>query len=272
MGKENTSGNELISGLLSGKVLSESLKIGSVLASLSAFIYLYGCGLSSHVNLIAHIGFTDYLRVAVVWIIPSICLPIICGYFGPDITSSFRQPQKELPVDDLDVIIHEFHRSGLKIIYSLLALLLFFIMALVGAIYFRLGAQLIYTILTFICIIGWITFIQLKLRNIIDCLRLGIIKYRLLQYIPILLIYCFGSGLAHGSTPSKHVNLLDQVEVFITDDNLHISGELLFNLDKYVVIRENGRSYITLIPHDKISIIRTSTSLTDKIQHITESN
>lgn len=244
-------------GLFTQNVLSEIIKIGSVLASIATILYLYGFGLTAKINMLLYVNFTDYLRVAIGWIAPAIGLSGLIGFFVPDFVSVLR-PTKGVEPD----ANREFSTVDRRFKVYLTMLLIVPIVMISLAILFGLGLKYIFFLSTYVLIYVYLIALFWYL-NLADLKKLLLLKNKinLICFCIPFLIFSIGSGLTHGLV-DKSIYWKNRNFVIInTTNGTQLSGELLFNLDKFIVIRENDRTDITFLPSDRIILLRTPTSI-----------
>lgn len=95
-----------------------------------------------------------------------------------------------------------------------------------------------------------------------NVIKLGLEKTKILMYVPLLLIFSFGSGLAHGSLTNKPDSKNCQfVAINGSSNSIPLRGELLFSFDKYIILRESEHQELTFLPSDKVVSIRTPVTL-----------
>lgn len=237
--------------------LTDFIAIVSVLASLSAGAYLYGFGLAAKINILAYVTFSDYLRVAIGWIAPSLILPFLVGYFLPSATATFfsdRAPKRGSDHQEPD------DQHVPNWIFKLtLATFVSCIILLIISIWFY-DIKLIFTFIKMTIIIFWIGCIAWYFKSDENIVRIGFQNARLLLLIPSLLIYSLGSGLSHGAVGTKFIRNSGDVVAVSTENGGPIFGELLFTFDRFLVVRETGRHELTLLSSDKIVAIKTPIS------------
>lgn len=246
---------------LTGEFVTDIIKIGSVIASISAILHLYGFGLAANINILAYVSLTDFLKVAIGWVAPSFILQFVVGfsvpgfvsYLKPEKSSSLKVPQK----DNCPYCKYENYMG--KLFITTFLLLDLAIILLVIFRWFNIDSKTIFELLTFIGIAGWITLIIWCTKSTKDFTKIGYDNARLFLLGPLLLIFSVGTGLAHGSISSR-LKSRDLVSV-ISNNITQQYGEMLFSFEKYIVIREIGHSDITFIPSDKITSIKTSISI-----------
>lgn len=246
--------------LLTEERLSEAIKIGSVLASIAAIIYLYGFSLSARVNILAYVSFTDYLRVAIGWILPSFGLPLLAGYCIPQFPKAVRQSKDTEPGSDC--FICEYERKMNIYFKLILGLLDLSVLNLVAAVLLGVDLKMIFqfatTVAGIVCFTAFAWFTKSAEGNAI---RLGHEKLSLMFLVAILVILSLGYGLAHGTVAGKTSSIVRDFVVVTAENDSQICGELLFSFDKFVVIRESGHTELTFLPSDKVTLIRTPVSI-----------
>lgn len=88
------------------------------MASIAAIFFLYGFGKTAKVNMLAYVTLSDYLRVAVGWIVPALGLPFLAGYFGSDLTMMMRSSNQGHS-DDIEKLRNKYEhgRKNVKSFY-----------------------------------------------------------------------------------------------------------------------------------------------------------
>jgi hypothetical protein len=244
---------------LSIKMLTDLIKAGSIIASISAILYLYGFGLSARINILAYVGLTDFIRVAIGWIAPPFCLQFVLGYFGPNMVSSLREPiSTESEVGD--VSFNYKRRMGVAFKCTL-GFFVALTLVLTATALLHSNMKLTFMVLTLLMIVGWMMVIVWRTNSVAKLRKTSYNSVTLQLLVPIFFIYSIGSGLAHGARTGMAKSDSDLV-VVSTDSDTQLSGELLFSFDKFIVVRENGHAEITLIPYDKVTSIKISALVT----------
>ena len=243
-----------------GKILSETIKVGSVLASITAVVYLLGFGLSARVNIMAYISLTDYLRVFLGWIVPVWGLVVLAAYFFPKCFITFRHSKETKPGSDRPTCEHQ-RRLNLyfKLILGILVFSVFYLVVLM-----LLGEDMkrIFIAATLVAVSGWLTTFSFFTRSVEDNIRIGYEKVSLMLFVPTLLIFSLGLGLSHGAIAEKTSSSIWSDFVIVTaENNLQYYGELMFSLEKFLVIRESGHTELTFLPSDRVTSIRTTVSM-----------
>jgi hypothetical protein len=245
--------------------LSEIIKSGSVLASIAAILFLYGFGITAKINMLVYVSFTDYLKVAIGWIVPAIGLGGLIGLFIPDFVSFLRPSKGMEPYTK--TILCELERNMTRFLKFMLIFLIVLITLLILAFLFEWGLKHIFQLSTYFVISCYSTALLWYIKSA-DLNKLEVIVkkiYFLCYWVPFL-IFSIGAGLTHGII-DKTPNLNNRDSVTISSSNgSQLFGELLFSLDKFIVIRENGRSDVTFLPSDRVISIRTPASIPSQIK------
>lgn len=238
-----------------GQMLSEIIKNGSVFAFIAAFFYLYGFGLSAKVNILAYVSFTDYLRVAIGWIIPALGLPFLVGWITPDVISViYTKKETESQVSNP---LHKYKHRINKIFTCTIILFVIAIVLLIVNLLQYMDLKIIFLLSTLAGISGWMTIFIWYAKSVKNVIKLGFKNIRLLIWLPPLLIFSFGSGLSHGAMPKMLISNIYEIAVVNMDNGLQVYGELLFSFDKFTVMRESEHNELVFITSDKITSIRT---------------
>lgn len=238
----------------SGESLSNALKMATVLASIASFLYLHGFGWTAKINILAYVTFSDYLKVAIGWIVPALVLPVCCGYLLPGITTKLGHLKDSSPQKSAPSAYERRASKYFRIIFAMFALL-----SLLSGVLLWLGVELrfVIKIATLAGISGWLAGFTWYTKSPEILLRLNLETAALMFFVPLLLIFSFGSGLAHGAVTGKRgVTDCDLVAIN-TGTGSPLCGELLFSFEKFIVIRESGRTELILLPSDKIASIQS---------------
>lgn len=240
--------------------LSEIIKSGSVLGSIAAILYLYGFGLTAQINMLAYVSFTDYLKVTIAWIAPAIGLSGLIGLFIPNFVSFIRSSKELEP--DAKCILDELEREGKLIFKFMLIILIIEIALIILIVLFSWGLKYIFWLSTHCVIYSYFIVLIWRTKSAdIKKLRTMAGKIEIFCYCIPFLIFSLGSGLTHGlADKSPHWKNRDFVTIS-TSNGSELFGELLFSLDKFIILRENGRSDVTFLPSDRVILIRTPSSI-----------
>lgn len=244
--------------LFTGQRLSEFIKIGSVLASIAAFIYLYGFSFSAKVNILAYVSFSDYIRIAIGWILPSLIVPLL-GYFIPDYSKPVNQAKDTEA--GCDCPICEYERKELKRLKQGFAILGLSILILVLTVYFVKDMKWIFKALTLVVISGWLIIYVLVTKSAENIIKIGREKNILLLFVIPFFIFSFGFGLAHGAISGKVSRFSSDFAEVTTKNESQIYGEFMFSLEKFTVIREVGHTDLTFISTDSVESIKMPVSI-----------
>lgn len=257
--------NQVGTPKITGQLVTDLLKIGSVIASISAILHLYAFGITAKVNILAYVSLTDFLRVAIVWIAPA-CLIQILSFFMASAISAIkntskleheRQPNKEY------CIFCKFEKKTKKYLAVTLVLLDLTVILIDVSVWFKLGAKQVYELLTISSMTLWLCAVLWYMSSVKRMLssNVSLTYFDYIFYVPILLIISVGSGLAHGASTPR-IKTSDVVSITVGSD-VH-RGELLFSFEKFVVVREFDREYITLFPADKVTSLRAAFNLSSE--------
>lgn len=246
------------------KAITEAITITSVIASIAAIVHLYGVGLSAKVNMLAYVGLHDYLRVAIGWIIPSIIPTFMFGYSITSIIDITTKNNKAINVEKFDCsdcnncFIHKYEINILKIFkISIFILLISLLCNILFIKVFGLFSRESIAFTTLSLILCFISFFSWYISSVKRMVKHDLDNIFPFFFITILLIYSFGSGLSQGSMESKINKTTINKVIIDTDKDSKISGELLFALEKFIVIRETDHSELTFIATDSVILIKT---------------
>ena len=247
---------------ITGQLVTDLLKIATVIASISAVFHLYAFGITAKVNILAYVSLTDFLRVAIVWIAPTCLIQILAYFMGSAFTVIKNTSKSEhgTQTDKEPCIFCVFERKAKKLLVVALFTLDLATFAIDLSVWFNTGARHFYELLTLNLMLLWLCVVIWYISSLKRALNNNFMAYfDYITFVPILFIISVGSGLAHGANTLR-VKTSDVVSVTVGSD-VH-RGELLFSFEKFVVVREFDREYITLIPADKVTSIRTAFNLT----------
>lgn len=253
--------NPVVAPKITGQLVTDLLKIASVIASISAVFHLYAFSITAKVKILSYVSLTDFLRVAIVWIAPT-CVIQILGYFLGSAFAVLENTSKselETQADKEPCIFCRFEKKIKRLLIIALIAFNITILLLNLSLWFNLSTRQIYEILTANFMACWFCAVIWYISSLKRALKSNFFSYMdYVIFIPLLIILSVGSGLAHGASTTR-IKLSDVVSV--TSGNEIHRGELLFSFEKFVVVREFDREYITLIPADKITSLRAAFNL-----------
>lgn len=238
--------------------LSDIIKAGSVLASISGILYLYGFNLSAKVNILAYVSFTDYLNVVIAWILPALGLTSLIAYFSVDFIALMK-PSGEAERES-DCPLCEYERHGNKNLKMALGALDLSVLLWVGLALLDVDSKQIILVVTVVVQSLWVVVVAWMYRSAENVIRIGPGNYNMISYYPLILIFSLGLGLSDGIIAGKKSMSSRDIAVVTSATGPQIYGELLFSFDKFVVIRESGHNELTFLPSNKITSIKMPVS------------
>jgi len=241
------------------KILTDAIKAGSALGSIAAILYLYGFGLSAKVNILAYVSLTDYIRVAVGWIVPALGLTSLAGFLTPQFIAAVQHSKK---TERESVCVQcEYERRTNRLLELALGCLDLTVLLWVWLALRDADLKQIILVVTTVVLCLWTIVIIWMYKSADNAIRLGHEKFGLISICPILLIFSLGLGLSDGMIAGKKSMSSRDNALITSASGPQIYGELLFSFDKFVVIREGGHTELTFLPSDKIKSIKIPVKL-----------
>jgi len=231
--------------------ISELVSIVSAGTFLLSLLYVYGYSVELGLNLFLYFQLTDYLRLAIEWLTPLLTVGLIGGLVHKFFTRVERGASEEeiaatSPNPEFTRKFRRYGDAGLTVVIVVAAL---FNTGL--SLFAEVPRERLYFLWGIAGFMMWLAAVNWYMKEPRLVKHWGKQWTLVVTLLPALAIFSFFAGLHGATTGHRFMGARADVEV-LPKGSEPVTGQLLFTLEDYILLRVDETRRITVIPKGEI--------------------
>ena len=235
--------------------ITELLSLGTASAFILAIVYVYGYSTVLGLNVFAYFSISDYLRLSIEWLTPVFIILAIGGLITKFFTRIERDATEEelIKTSSYQRFMRAFRKSG--DVVGPVAIVIIAILYTALSFFIEIPRSQLYILWAAAGAVLWVGLVRWYAKEPRLVVGWSDKWFGFILFFPALAIFTFFGGKWGAESGYRVFSKATDVQVVFKAQGEPFTGQILFLLDEYVLLRRKNQDQVIIVPKAEIKMI-----------------